>query len=172
MSEQLRQLVDRLRVAGTIDVDVAPQVGLLAVREAVGRLGWGTMTYACERCKFEWEVWLSLGVEGPPALREHGLYIASPFMLGSCPARPIRPDADENERAQFRHLGACEGHMSHVRFDEDREFEPKLIPDDAPRFVLPHTVWRPDEGADLEIPEPALIRARRFHDELEENAGG
>lgn len=133
----------------------------LLVGEAVTQLGWGTMTYACETCGFEWKVWLTLGVEGPPSLREHDLYVPAPFTLSSCPAWPVNPDATEDERAGLRHMHACTGRMSHVRFREDEEFAPRLIPDDAPRFVLDG--WA-DHGA-IVMPTPALIRARRHHAE-------
>lgn len=134
----------------------------MLVHEAVTSLGWGTMAYRCESCGFEWDVWLSLGVEGPPALRAHGLYVASPFTLSNCPAWPTKAGATDEERAQFRHLTRCEGSMSHVRFGDDREFAPTLIPDDQPRFVIDQ--WY--DVARLAIPEPALIVARRFHSEI------
>lgn len=136
-----------------------PRVAL--VREAVAALCWGTMAYRCDACGFEWDVWLGLGVEGPPAIRDYGLYAASPFTVGSCPAWPVNPNASAEEKATFRHLGKCDGGMTHVRFGDDREFAPMLPPDDAPRFVLDH--WY--DCATLVIPEPALIRARRFHAE-------
>jgi hypothetical protein len=129
---------------GQID-PLVPQSML--VREAVGLLGWGTMTYRCDACGFKWEVWLSLGVEGPPSLRDNGLYVASPFTLSSCPAWP--------------NMTRCSGSMAHVNFRGDREFPPTLIPDDVPRFVLDN--WH--DCADLVIPTPALIYARRFHNE-------
>jgi hypothetical protein len=130
---------------------------LALVREAVEQLGWGTMTYACDTCPFEWAVWLSLGVEGPPALRKAGLYIAAPFMLSRCPAWP--------------QMQPCGGRMKHVRWDGDQEFEPQPIPDDAPRFVLPHSLSAAGEGARLEIPTPALVRARRVLNEEADDAG-
>jgi hypothetical protein len=137
-----------------------PHVAL--VREAVTALGWGTMAYRCDSCGFEWDIWLTLGVEGPPSLRDHDLYVASPFTLSSCPAWPVKPGATADERATFAHLGRCEGRMSHVRFADDRQFgELRLIPDDAPRFVL--DPWY--EAAQLVLSEPALVRARRFHND-------
>lgn len=63
----------------------------------------------------------------------------------------------------MRHMGSCDGSMSHVRFQGDREFAPILIPDHAPRFVLGH--WH--DVAQLVIPTPALAWARRFHGERE-----
>lgn len=142
-----------------------PQVVL--VREAVASLGWGTMTYACEACGFEWRVWLGLGVEGPPSLREVGLYVACPFVVGRCPAWPVKPGATDEDRARFAHLTRCDGQMSHVRFAQDETFAPRLMPDDAPRFVL--DTWY--DAAQLVIPEPALIRARQFHSERESDRG-
>lgn len=134
-----------------------PHVAL--VREAIATLAWGTMNYRCEACGFEWEVWLGLGVEGPAGLRDHGLYVASPFTISRCPAWPIKQDATPEERAQLRHMVPCDGRMTHVRFCADREFGPTLVPDDAPRFVL--DAW--DVAAQLVIPTPALVRARQFH---------
>ena len=139
--------------------DVPTYEALLALtREAVARLGWGTMTYACDTCSFEWEIWLALGVEGPPALREASLYIAAPVMLGSCPAWPD--------------MTTCPGGMKHVRWNDDREFPPTLIPDDAPRFVLPSSLSGGGEGASLVIPTPALVRARRALNEPSGGEGG
>lgn len=130
----------------------------LLVREAVATLGWGSMIYQCDACGFEWHVWLALGVEGPPSLRAAGLYIAAPFTAGKCPSWPVKPDATDEDRANFRHLTQCAGTMGHVRFKSDREFYPTLIPDDAPRFVIGAY-----DSADLVIPEDALVRAQRFH---------
>lgn len=137
---------------------VVPHVAL--VREAVATLGWSTMKYGCGTCGFEWEVWLALGVEGPPSLRTANLMVPAPFTTGRCPAWPVRPGATAEDRARFRHLTRCEGEMSHVRFSEDREFAPTLIPDDVPRFTL--DPWH--EHGVLVISSPALIAARRFHD--------
>jgi hypothetical protein len=134
----------------------------MLVREAVATLGWGTMAYRCEACGFEWDIWLALGVEGPPSLREHGLYVASPFTLSRCPAWPFKPDVPDGAPFSYDHLTQCDGRMSHVRFQDDREFSPCLIPDDAPRFVLDHF-----DGAHLVIPEAALVAARRFHADRE-----
>lgn len=141
----------------------SPVPRVVLVREAVALLGWGTMTYACDRCGFEWKVWLGFGVEGPEALREHGLYVPSPFTAGTCPSWPIKPDATTDDRKLFQHLTKCDGRMGHVRWGEDETFGPLLIPDDAPRFVL--DTWY--EAAQLVIPEPALIYARRFHSDRE-----
>jgi hypothetical protein len=143
----------------TSDESATPVRHVTRVREAVATLGWGTMAYRCEDCGFEWDIWLSLGVEGPPSLRESGLYAASPFTLSSCPAWPVNPAATEAERAMFLHLKPCASRMSHVRFDDDRVFAPSPIPDACPRFVL--DAWH--DTAALVIPEPALIAARRFH---------
>ena len=86
MAEQLREALDALPSGPEAIFEPAPHGTRLAlVREAVGRLVWGTMDYACDACGFRWAVWMSLGVEGPPALRESGLYVAAPFTIG-CPA--------------------------------------------------------------------------------------
>lgn len=119
----------------------------MLVREAVALLGWGSMRYRCSACGFEWDIWLALGVEGPPELREAGLYLASPFTIGWCPAWP--------------QMQTCDGRMSHIDFHADTAFPPLLIPDDAPRFVIDE--WH--HTARLHVPEPALIAARRFHNE-------
>lgn len=155
MSDALTDAIERLLGPGP-DVFDKPscETMLLLVRGAVERLAWGTMNYRCEQCGFEWEIWLSLGVEGPADLREVGLYVASPFTV-RCPAWPK--------------MQACGGTMSHVRFSDDVRFgfngdrsnTPKLIPDDAPRFVLPYSVSSGGEGARLEMPTDALVRARR-----------
>lgn len=143
-----------------------PRVAL--IREAVVTLGWGTMIYSCEHCGFEWRVWLSLGVEGPPTLRDAELFVPAPFGGIRCPAWPIKSGATAEERARFQHMTACTGSMSHVRFAADEEFEPRLIPDDAPRFVL--DAWY--EHGTLVVPEPAIIAARRFHSDRDEANGG
>lgn len=129
------------------------------VREAVATLAHGTMTYACEACKFEWVVWLGLGVEGPQVLRDANLYVPCAFTM-PCRAWPVNPEATDEERAQYRHLTVCTGTMSHVRWGEDENFpELRLVPDDAPRFVV--GPWY--EQGDLVVPEPAMVAARRFH---------
>jgi hypothetical protein len=159
MSERLIEAAERQFAGGPGAPVPVPQVVL--VREAVALLGWGTMVYACDRCGFEWKVWLALGVEGPPNVKSLGLYVPAPFKAGRCPSWPVKPDATPEERATFRHLTRCDGEIGHVRFREDEEFEPALIPDDSPRFVLDH--WY--DCAHLHVPEPALIVARRFHSE-------
>lgn len=132
----------------------------VAVLDAVRNLGHLTMTYRCESCGYEVEVWCALGVEGPLALKDAGRYVAAPFGV-PCPAWPIRADATEEERKTYRHLGRCDGMMSHVEWSRDREVEPSLIPDEAPRFVV-------DPDADcgrLVYTEGALVSARRWHNE-------
>ena len=124
---------------------------------AIASLGWRTMNYKCEKCGFEWAVYLTLGCEGPPELKEKGLALAVPFVAGRCPSWPG--------------MKTCDGSMQHVRFADDQTFFPRLIPDDAPRFVLPTTSAGGEGGAPcgrLEIPMPALVRARRFWNEQKE----
>lgn len=73
-----------------------------------------------EPCGWEHRVWLGLGCEGPPALREDDdeSFIPVPFVCGTCPS--------------------CEtGALQHVRWGEDEEFEPTKIPDGRPRFLVP-----------------------------------
>lgn len=73
-------------------------------------------------CGWEHRVWLTLGVEGPPALKgegeEYGPWIPSPMMCGTCPN--------------------CEGGLAHVRWNDDVQYEvPEPVPEDAPRFFVP-----------------------------------
>jgi len=159
VSEQLQTIARELPVGPDAAFDAGPpQVRLMATRAAVDRLCWGAMHYECEACGFGWGIWMQLGVEGPAYLRESGLYIASPFMLGRCYSWP--PDDSE-----FGY-GTCGGSMAHRGRGRDAQWsEPRIAPDDVPRFVLPREVWRGDQGADLEIPEPALIVARQWHRE-------
>jgi len=139
---------------------------LALLRELLSsHIGWSTMNYACvgnenrtprgvhPPCGFQWSIWLTLGVEGPTWLRELGAYIACPFYAGTCPN------------------WKCKGQMRHVagtdRFRDEVFTEPRLVPDDVPRFVLPTSVYRGDEGARLLIPEPALVKARVFvHEQM------
>jgi hypothetical protein len=175
VSEQLAGIVEAT-ISKEVGADAfavgPPQVRLMAARAAVGRLCWGAMFYECDTCGFGWEIWTALGVEGPPALREAGLYLSSAFMLGRCWAWPI----DENPApgSPPPHLRTCDGNMGHRDWSRDQEWgAPRIAPDDVPRFVLPREVWRGDQGADLEVPEPALVRARRWHQErLEERDTG
>lgn len=154
MTEGSRQL-GRIADLARDDCDeIFAQIHLQAVATAVDRLCWGSMAYRCDICGFEWEVWMALGVEGPPHLRNQGLYVATPFMAGRCPAWPI---------ASAEEMVSCGGGMRHVRFDGDRQFEPCVAPDDVPRFVLPRAQWGLSGGADLEVPTAALVRARRWH---------
>jgi hypothetical protein len=151
----------QIRDPGHFDGETARVPHVMLVREAVALLGRGTMTYQCDACGFEWKVWLAFGVEGPAELREHGLYVPAPFKAGRCPSWPVKPGATVEDRRTFQHLTRCEGQMGHVRWAQDEVFAPRLIPDDAPRFVLDH--WY--DSAHLHIPEPALIVARQFHHE-------
>lgn len=152
MSEAIIKAINRLHDEGPDPFEAATfEASLALIRTAVDRLAWGTMTYRCQACGFEWRIWLSLGVEGPPQFRASGLYLAAPFMV-RCPAWPG--------------MKGCDGQMQHVRWIEDETFrEPVLIPDAVARFVLPYSADRGDTGARLEIPGPALIRARQAMNE-------
>lgn len=129
------------------DTDRAIQLAL--VREAVTQLAWGNMAYVCNACSVEVRVWLGLGCEGPPGLREHGLYVPVPFgiacqcWVGSDPLAGVR----------------CDGTMMHQEWNRDQEFMPRLPPDDAPRFVLDPL----HDSAQIVWPTAALVRARRYH---------
>lgn len=148
MSDELATAANRVIEQGPGPWPNEDYTVLLALtREAAARFGWAAMTYECAKCGFSWEIWCALGVEGPPDLKERGLSIASPFGIGRCPSWP--------------QMEPCDGEMSHVRFSEDRHFAPRMIPDDAPRFVLPDTAAGGAMSARLEIPLPALVRARR-----------
>lgn len=54
MSDQLAEILAKLPSEDAFD-HATPEVRLLVVQEAVRRLGWGTMTYRCDQCHFEWE---------------------------------------------------------------------------------------------------------------------
>src|SRR3954462_15303473 len=100
MSVQLRKIANELPTGLDAGFDrEPPQIRLMATREAVARLCWGSMFYKCDTCEFGWNIWMALGVEGPPNLSKAGLYVASPFMLGQCPAWPD--------------MAVCEGKMVH-----------------------------------------------------------
>lgn len=153
---------DRLTAAAAANTPSGEDspVHRLLVAEAVSQLGWGTMPYQCERCGYEAEVWLSLGVEGPPSLKGKGLYVPAPFTT-RCMAWPLKADATEEERATMRDMTSCDGLMRHIDWNRDRRFEPRLVPDGAPRFVLDD--WY--DSARLLWTEDALVAARRFHRE-------
>jgi hypothetical protein len=130
------------------------------IDQAVGSLCGLTMNYRCEDCGFEWEVYLALGLEGPGALKQAGLALPVPFVI-SCPA--WRAPEGEEVNPELTNLRPCEGSMTHVRWSDDRLLAPPEIPpDDAPRFVLPDSsAGESPPCGRLEIPGPALVRARR-----------
>lgn len=133
---------------------------LALVHRAIPQLAHKTMIYKCDDCGFEWEVYLALGLEGPDELSANHLVLPVPFVAGTCEV--WRPPPGEEPAAGLRNLKRCGGAMQHVRFQEDRSFAPSLIPDDAPRFVLPTSAAGGDAPCGrLEIPTPALVRARR-----------
>lgn len=171
MSDTLKKAAERLfpdpaAVSETYDPfdPTTPTLGLALVREAVGRLAWERMVYRCEACSYEVFVYLTLGVEGPPALKAARTYVACPFMV-ACWACRGRPRTDE-ERARPQPPGPTyreplNGTMRHVgRSLPLRGVE--LVPDDVAYFALPHRVDRGDAGADLVIPDQALVAARRW----------
>lgn len=132
---------------------------LSLIHRAVPQLAHKTMTYACDDCGFEWEVYLALGLEGPDELSAGHLVLPVPFVAGRCEV--WRPPAGEEPKADLTNLSACGGTMQHVRFQDDRSFAPSLIPDDAPRFVLPLSAAGGDAPCGrLEVPTPALVRMR------------
>jgi hypothetical protein len=160
MSDVLAKAASTLYEGGPDPFDpTKPTIGLSLVREAVQRLGWGTMNYRCEDCAYEVRVWLSLGVEGPPTLRQANLYLACPFAIRcfACAGKPAESTTPPPFDKQ-----PLNGQMLHVNFARDDEFVPRMIPDDAPRFVLPAAVWGGSEGADLHVPSDALVAARRY----------
>lgn len=62
-------------------------------------------------------------------------------------------------------LGLRRRKMAHTDREGNRELR-QLIPDDAARFALTHGVWREDEGARLEVPSAAVVKARQWgHEE-------
>ena len=167
MSAQLAKIAADLPTGpDAFDDEGSPEVRLLATKAAIERLAHGTMLYRCKDCGYEARIWLSLGVEGPEQLRDAGLYLPCPFIV-RCLAWIYEPAADPLQ--QYR---PCEGEMPHVEWQRDERFEPRLIPDDALRFVLPRGVWRGDHGGELEVPEPALVAARRWHRDQYDREGG
>lgn len=138
-----------------IKIEVPQQV---AVQEAIRQLCWSMMHYRCEECGFETQVYLMLGVEGPKVLRDQNYYVPAPFTV-ACPAWPIKPDATALERAQFRHLQPCSGTMAHVQFNLDRDFAPRMVEPNMPRFALDMDF----SCARLVWTEAALIKAWQYH---------
>lgn len=119
---------------------------LALVREAVARTCWGFMNYRCKDCGWETQIFLGLGVEGPPNFKLGKVYIPSPFMI---------------------RCAAChDGQMSHINWKSDGEFDTVLIPnDDVAYFRLPATMLRGDEGAELVQPSEYIVKARRWYHE-------
>lgn len=73
--------------------------------------------YGCGRCKAIEPIYLGVGVEGPPDLREKSLYIPSPYGGPRC--------------------RSCGGETSHVFWGSDEHFEPRLPPEGARYFCIP-----------------------------------
>lgn len=128
------------------------------VRQAPAQLAHMGMHYRCDRCEFEWLVYLTIGLEGPEALKLGGLSLPVPFIIG-CP-RWHEPKDPEKDPAGYT---ACGGSMQHVDWSRDPVFEPLvLIPDDAARFVLPDAAPGDDPPCGhLAMPTAALVRGRR-----------
>lgn len=89
-------------------------------------LCWATMVYACvgenpspqtSGCGWEHRVWLGVGVEGPPEVKERKEFIPCPFYCGRCPQ--------------------CGARLAHERWNEDEEFEPRPFPPGVSKFVVP-----------------------------------
>jgi hypothetical protein len=137
-----------------------PTIALALVREAVGRLAWEAMTYECDACGYNALVWLTLGVEGPLALREARAYVASPFMVRcwACAGNVRQSKQIVDPRFNREPLN---GSLRHVGRSTELPV-PLLVPDDVAYFVLPARVDRADAGAELVVPEAALIHGRRF----------
>lgn len=88
-------------------------------RAVAGRhdLVWAAFQYGCERCRvIEW-IYMGVGVEGPPELRNEGNYIASPMQGPAC---------------QW-----CGGETSHINWHRDQEFPPKPVPSGQRYFAVP-----------------------------------
>ena len=102
-----------------------------AIEDAVnGRndLVWLAMQYRCVRCgAIEW-ICCGVGIEGPPELRQRGLYIASPFMGPACIAT-----------ASITALRPCGGETIHVDWNQDKTFMPRPPPIGARYFRIPPT---------------------------------
>lgn len=100
-------------------------------------------------CGFEHRIYLGIGCEGPPALKEAGTWIPVPMHAGVC----------QN----------CGGGMIHVRWNEDEEFGEKDAPEGAALFIVPgkgtangYSV-RGYGGAELIRTEGEKAAIRKFH---------
>lgn len=117
--------------------------------EAAGSKEGAAKVLEGEGCGFERRVYLGIGCEGPPALKEAGLFLPVPMYAGVC----------EN----------CGGGLMHVRWGEDEEFAEKDAPPDAALFIVPgkSTAARFAEsgfaGAELIRTEAEKVALRKFH---------
>lgn len=153
MSKQLADSLELIRENKSSDPfdPVMPGAVLALIREAIDRIVWLKMRYRCNSCKFTWDVFASIGVEGPESLKDAALYVPAPFMT-PCYAWPD--------------MKRCGGHMRHINWQDDVELEPvQIAPDHSARFVLPRSMYRSDHGAEIEIPDEALLFARQYHNE-------
>lgn len=86
-------------------------------------LVWMAMQYQCKSCHgIEW-VYVGVGVEGPPSLRDRRLWIASPMQGPSCLK--------------------CKGDTLHVHWSQDKTFLPQDPPEGSRYFRVP-PVWTED----------------------------
>lgn len=83
----------------------------------------GLFNYKCRTCNSIELIGLCYGVEGPPALRDAGTYIPSPFLMG---------------------CSVCGGESSHWNFRDDAWFEPAQSGIPMRRFQVPEFGPEPD----------------------------
>lgn len=149
-----------------------------AVSPARRRRVWGSMVYRCQGskqesmerfreasasgsaeeaakaleesgCGFEHRIYLGIGCEGPPELKESKTWIPVPMNAGVCPD--------------------CGGGMMHVRWGEDEEFAEKDPPEGAALFIVPGKstaagyAERGYAGAELIRTEGEEAAIKRFH---------
>lgn len=83
---------------------------------------WAAFQYQCERCgNIEW-IYLGVGVEGPPELRDRAGYIPSPLMGPLCL------------------LCKGKGATKHVRWREDKTFPPIDATDGVRYYRFPRKI--------------------------------
>lgn len=163
MSDTIRRAVELAHHGAFEDPfdGAAPTLGLALAREAVGRLAWEMMRYRCRECGFAAPIWLTLGVEGPPALRELNVYVACPFMVKcwACSGPPRRQGEPVSSAPYDRE--PLNGTMQHVGLDNPLRAL-VVVPDDEAYFVLPDRADRGDSGASLVLPDEARVFAQRW----------
>lgn len=77
------------------------------------------LKYQCRSCRHVEDIYLGVGVAGPPKLIEAGLYIPCPFMGQRCLL--------------------CGGETAHSDFSGDRQFEPIDAPAGVRYYRVPRT---------------------------------